>query len=47
MKYIRGCEIKQIEIADDFYEAYKRCFAANAKNQIVAIPAFVNGFFRM
>ncbi len=42
---IRGCEIKQIEIADDFYEAYKRCFAANAKNQIVAIPAFVNGFF--
>lgn len=45
MKYIRGCEIKQIEIADDFYEAYKRCFAANAKNQIVAIPAFVNGFF--
>ena len=46
MKYIRGCKIKQIEIADDFYEAYKRCFAAtNAKNQIVAIPAFVNGFF--
>ncbi len=45
MKYIRGCEIKQIEIADDFYEAYKRCFAANDKNQIVAIPAFVNGFF--
>jgi len=45
MKKIRGCEIKQIEIANDFYEAYKRCSAANDKNQIVAIPAFVNGFF--
>lgn len=45
MKYIRGCEIKQIEIAKDFYEAYKRCFAANTENQHVAIPAFVNGFF--
>lgn len=45
MKYIRGCEINQIEIADDFYEAYKRCLAANDKNQHVKIPAFVNGFF--
>lgn len=45
MKYIRGCEIKQNEIANDFYEAYKRCFDANAENQIVALPAFVNGFF--
>ena len=45
MKYIRGCEIKQIEIANDFYEAYKRCLMANNKNQIVVIPAFVNGFF--
>lgn len=45
MKYMRGCEIKQIDIADDFYEAYRRCFAANGKNKIVAIPAFANGFF--
>lgn len=45
MNYIRGCEIKQIEIANDFHEAYRRCLAANAKNQIVSIPAFVNGFF--
>lgn len=45
MNYIRGCEIKQIEIAKDFYEAYKRCLAANDENQYFAIPAFVNGFF--
>ena len=45
MKYIRGCEIKQNEIANDFYEAYKRCFTENEKKQIVATPAFVNGFF--
>ena len=45
MKYIRGREIKQIEIADNFYEAYKRCLATNTERQHVAIPAFVNGFF--
>ena len=44
MKYIRNCVIKQIEIAEDFYEAYKHCFASNNQKHIVAIPAFVNGF---
>ena len=53
MKYIRGCKINQKECADDFYEAYQRCL--EGKNpvvdgnrtiyKIVAIPAFVNGFF--
>ena len=45
MRYIRGCEITQIDIADDFYEAYIRCLSANANNNIVAIPAFSNGLF--
>ncbi len=45
MRYIRGCEINQIGIADDFYEAYIRCLSANANNNIVAIPAFTNGLF--
>ena len=45
MRYIRGCEITQIDIADDFYEAYIRCLSANANNNIVAIPAFTNGLF--
>ena len=54
MNFIRGSKITEIEIADDFYEAYKRCF--ESKNQItdeyshecssiVAIPGFVNGLF--
>ncbi len=45
MKIIRGSVINQIEIANDFYEAYIRCFKENDKNEIVAIPAFVNGLF--
>lgn len=45
MKYIRGCVINQIEIADYFYEAYKRCMKPDKDNHIVAIPAFVNGLF--
>lgn len=45
MKYLRGTKIEQFEIAEDFYEAYRRCFKANQNNEIVAIPAFVNGFF--
>lgn len=44
MKYIRGCEVKQLDIAEDFYEAYKRCLTPHI-NSIVVIPAFVNGFF--
>ena len=45
MKYLRGKKIVQFELAKDFYEVYKRCFKANQNNEIVAIPAFVNGFF--
>lgn len=41
---LRGDSVNQLEIADDFYAAYKRCFEANASNEIVAIPGFVNGF---
>ena len=44
MKKIRGCEINEILVADDFYEAYERCFTPK-DNHIVAIPAFANGFF--
>lgn len=44
MKYLRGCEIKQIEVAEDFYETYKRCLASY-NNCHVSIPAFANGFF--
>ena len=45
MKYIRGCKTTQIEIADDFYEAYKRCMKPDADNHIVSVPAFANGLF--
>ena len=54
MKYLRGCEIKQNEIADDFYEAYRRCFEAKNPKvdefgikvyEIVSVPGFVNGLF--
>lgn len=45
MLYIRGCEIKQVDIADDFYEAYIRCFQKENDGKIVAVPAFVNGLF--
>ena len=54
MKYLRGCKIEQIDIADDFYEAYKRCFEGKNPHKdehgrivrdIVAIPGFVNGLF--
>lgn len=44
MKYIRGCEVKQIDIADDFYDTYKICFSTGS-NRIYAIPGFVNGLF--
>lgn len=44
MRYIRGSEIKQDEMAEDFYEAYIRCLTPD-DNRIVSIPAFVNGFF--
>ena len=45
MKYIRGCKINQIEIADDFYKAYERCLASDANGQYVSVPAFANGMF--
>ena len=45
MKYIRGCKIDKLGIADDFYEAYIRCSNSNNDNHFVAIPAFVNGLF--
>ena len=45
MKYLRGCEVRQIDIADDFYEAYIRCFSINENNQFVSVPAFANGLF--
>lgn len=45
MNIIRGNVINEKEIADDFYEAYKRCFEANKNGNIVSIPGFVNGFF--
>ena len=45
MKYLRGCVVDQINIADDFYEAYKRCLMSNQNNKIVAVPAFANGLF--
>ena len=44
MNCLRGCEITQLEIAKDFYEAYKRCLISH-DNHHVAIPAFANGFF--
>lgn len=54
MKKIRGCAVDQIIIADDFFEAYKRCLegknihkdeCGGMVGNIVAIPAFVNGLF--
>ncbi|MDD4065505.1 MAG: hypothetical protein PHY11_00730 [Bacilli bacterium] len=45
MKYLRGCKIEQIGIANDFYEAYKRCFTGDESEKIIAIPGFTNGFF--
>lgn len=45
MKNIRGCIVNQIDIADDFYEAYDRCILTDGNNRIVAVPAFTNGLF--
>ena len=53
MVYIRGCFVSIKDTADDFYEAYNRCFEAKEntvlgikdETQIVSIPGFVNGFF--
>lgn len=45
MKVLRNQIITQLDIADDFYEAYERCFKADENNHIVAIPAFVCGLF--
>lgn len=44
MKYIRGCKITQLDVADDFYDAYKICFNTGS-NRIYSIPGFVNGLF--
>lgn len=45
MKLLRNCPINQLSQADDFFEAYIRCFTPTNGKQIVAIPGFVNGFF--
>ena len=50
MKFLRGCPVNQKEIADDFYEAYERCFESKDNHReivshIVAIPGMVNGLF--
>jgi hypothetical protein len=45
MKYIRECKITQLDTAQDFQEAYRRCFIPNSSNHIVAIPGFANGSF--
>lgn len=54
MKFLRGCPVNPKEIADDFYEAYERCFEGKDTHQdeygrivshIVAIPGMVNGLF--
>jgi len=45
MEYLRGCKIDQFEVASDFQEACKRCFAGDQDEHIVSIPAFANGFF--
>lgn len=54
MKNMRNCIVNQKEIADDFYEAYRRCFEGKNLHRdeygrmvssIVAIPGFVNGLF--
>lgn len=45
MNYLRGCVVNQAEVAKDFQNAYKRCFAGDQNGSYEAIPAFVNGFF--
>lgn len=53
MNYNRGCQVNIKNVADDFFEAYLRCFEGQSKTlvngnittQIVAIPGFCNGFF--
>lgn len=45
MKYLRGRKVNQLDVADDFHEAYQRCFTGDREERIVAIPAFMNGFF--
>lgn len=45
MKVLRNQIINQLNIADDFYEAYERCFETDKNNHIVAIPGFVCGLF--
>ena len=44
MKYLRGCKVNQFDIANDFHEAYQRCFTGDREGHIVAVPAFANGF---
>lgn len=44
MKYIRGCKITQLIVADEFYYAYKICFNTGT-SRIYSIPGFVNGLF--
>lgn len=56
MKYLCGCPIGIVDIADDFYEAFKRC--GEEKNtrgdefgrtvsDVVNIPKIVNGTFAL
>ena len=45
MKYLRGNLINQIDIADDFYEAYERCSKSDENGHHISIPAFANGLF--
>lgn len=45
MRIIRGTNINLKEVADDFYDAYERCYSVDINNRICAIPAFVNGLF--
>ena len=52
IKYICGSEVDIIEIANDFYEAYKRCIEGKNTRKledgricsdVVNIPSIVNG----
>jgi hypothetical protein len=45
MEYLRGKKITHLDQANDFEEAYRRCFEPRDGNRIVAIPGFANGFF--
>lgn len=45
MKYCRGKSFEQIDVADDFYEAYIRCLKPDKDHQIVSIPGFTCGLF--